>query len=655
MSGFMISEYNFMQLFLDDASMVAVDPDAERFFSIQKQLGVVQPKAAESCLKGQSCFNAFEKDKLDIDAFYKGINHFKTAYRLCGNKYDLSPEYFISRLYLIEKYLELYDALTGENENYEKYKKEAVEFFINNYHTIDVDNERLSKIDRWWRPGPAIRMVKKGLDENGYFDYILLKLADILDRNSDSLGHDKTKNPRALPTAIKVFERLLKSETDEVRKTAYELLLSANPFTDKEEEKFRIYEEKYGIIAHSREMLIIFRTIEKFASTESSVLIRGESGTGKELIAKVIYDQSNRRGNPYVTVNCGAVPPNLFESQMFGAKKGAYSGANSDSEGYFTLADSGTIFLDEIGDMPLDLQVKLLRVVESGEYNRVGDPQVRKVNVRIIAATNVDIIKAVESGKFREDLYYRLNQNGIYIPSLNERKLHPPGRMEDIPYLCYHFFKKFVKDNNESDWYYLENKFNITIETFKYFATKNWPGNVRGISNHMWGVFIEIKNIIYTMPKDIFSGALHDPGVDWESLVHTEDDSQKDRLFRHKKYEEAVCTFINNNYKVQRTEKELSIDWRTARSRINSGLLQLGHHSQFKIDSFKDLLIEYGVKADQEELTKFVTKSFKDIIECKLMDKKKLVYAKADEKEGYIDELFKAFPEMVQSVQSQLK
>ena len=119
-------------------------------------------------------------------------------------------------------------------------------------------------------------------------------------------------------------------------------------------------------------MLIIFRTIEKFASTESSVLIRGESGTGKELIAKVIYDQSNRRGNPYVTVNCGAVLPNLFESQMFGAKKGAYSGANSDSEGYFTLADSGTIFLDEIGDMPLDLQVKILRVVESGEYNRGG-------------------------------------------------------------------------------------------------------------------------------------------------------------------------------------------------------------------------------------------------------------------------------------------
>ena len=98
----------------------------------------------------------------------------------------------------------------------------------------------------------------------------------------------------------------------------------------------------------------------------------------------------------------------------------------------------------------------------------MGDPQVRKVNVRIIAATNVDIIKAVESGKFREDLYYRLNQNRIYIPSLNERKLHPQGRMEDIPYLCYHFFKKFVKDNNESDWYYLENKFNITIETFKY-------------------------------------------------------------------------------------------------------------------------------------------------------------------------------------------
>jgi transcriptional regulator with PAS, ATPase and Fis domain len=370
----------------------------------------------------------------------------------------------------------------------------------------------------------------------------------------------------------------------------------------------------------------------------------------------MIVEKSNRKGKPFVIENCGGLSPNLIESRLFGHKKGGFTGAVSDRQGLFSVADGGTVFLDEIGDMPLDVQVKLLRVLESGEYYRVGDPNPSKTDVRVISATNKDVEKAISKGEFREDLYFRLNMAELYIPSLDEDKYKGQNRSADIPYLCYHYFKMYVEEQGPADWVYLKDKHDITPEYFSLFMLKEWPGNVRGIKRHMWRAFIEIKGMIRSVPKYILYKILENPDKDWELQTGIQDESKKSSIFRDDKFGEALRSFIFCNYNYSHVQKELNIgDWATVRNHINSAFLALGHHTVFNLDSFKDLLNEYGIKADQEELTKFITKSFKDIIECKLMDKKKLVYAKADEKEGYIDELFKAFPEMVKSVESQLQ
>src|SRR6056297_1405693 len=193
--------------------------------------------------------------------------------------------------------------------------------------------------------------------------------------------------------------------------------------------------QRYGIIGNAEALNRAIDVAVQVAPTDLSVLITGESGTGKEVFPQIIHHNSARKHGPYVAVNCGAIPEGTIDSELFGHEKGSFTGAYSDRKGYFEEANDGTIFLDEIGELPLSTQVRLLRVLESGEFMRVGSSRIIKTNVRVVAATNVNLEKAIEEGQFREDLFYRLNSVPIIIPPLRERS-------EDI----YLLFRKFAAD-----------------------------------------------------------------------------------------------------------------------------------------------------------------------------------------------------------------
>jgi PAS domain S-box-containing protein len=225
----------------------------------------------------------------------------------------------------------------------------------------------------------------------------------------------------------------------------------------------------HNIVTQSKKMKAVLRLVERVASTTSSVLITGESGTGKELIARAIVFNSDRKDKPYVTINCGAIPETLLESELFGHVRGAFTGAVRDHQGFLEAADRGTLFLDEIGEIPPAAQVKLLRFLQEGESRRVGDTRVRKFDVRIIAATNRDLEEAVGDGSFREDLFFRLNVIPIFLPPLRERK-------EDIPPLAAHLFQRLCDAHSR-------NVTGLSPEALRAFMNYGWPGNVREMEN----------------------------------------------------------------------------------------------------------------------------------------------------------------------------
>ncbi|MDP8208516.1 MAG: sigma-54 dependent transcriptional regulator [Candidatus Electryonea clarkiae] len=219
--------------------------------------------------------------------------------------------------------------------------------------------------------------------------------------------------------------------------------------------------------------------VRQVAPTKISVLISGGSGTGKEVVAKMIHDLSPRRDTMFVPVNCGAIPEGLFESEVFGHERGSFTGADRQRKGYFERADGGTLFLDEIGEMPLAMQVKVLRALEDGEYYRIGGTKPLRADVRIVAATNRDLAKEVEAGKFREDLYFRLRAVDIFLPPLNERK-------EDIPPLVNRFAEEFFRENQIPGT-------RILPEGMEEIQNWVWPGNVREL-RHFVGTLLTLEH-----------------------------------------------------------------------------------------------------------------------------------------------------------------
>jgi len=223
------------------------------------------------------------------------------------------------------------------------------------------------------------------------------------------------------------------------------------------------------IIGQSPAISYVFYRVDQVASQDTTVLLLGETGTGKGMVAREIHRRSTRKDRPLVTVNCTALPANLIESELFGREKGAFTGAHARQMGRFELADGGTLFLDEIGEMPLELQVKLLRVIQDGEFERLGSPRTIKVNVRIIAASNRNLEEAIKAGQFREDLFYRLSVFPITIPPLRQR-------LEDIPLLVRYFVAKFNKKTGKR----IENISQTTLDALQKY---NWPGNVRELES----------------------------------------------------------------------------------------------------------------------------------------------------------------------------
>jgi DNA-binding NtrC family response regulator len=224
-----------------------------------------------------------------------------------------------------------------------------------------------------------------------------------------------------------------------------------------------------NIIGRSPAMRDIFHTVERVAPTRATVLLAGESGVGKDMIARAIHQHSPRKNHAFVKINCTALPENLMESELFGYEKGAFTGANTSKPGKFEQADQGTAFLDEIGDVPGSIQVKLLRILQERQFERLGSNVTRNVDVRVIAATNVDLRAALEEGRFREDLYYRLNVVPISIPPLRDRK-------EDIPFLAIHFVNKLSKELGAT-----ANE--ISAAALDRLLSHPWPGNVRELEN----------------------------------------------------------------------------------------------------------------------------------------------------------------------------
>ncbi|RJP67791.1 MAG: sigma-54-dependent Fis family transcriptional regulator [Ignavibacteriales bacterium] len=249
---------------------------------------------------------------------------------------------------------------------------------------------------------------------------------------------------------------------------------------DLREQNKLLTEELYSgfdeLIGNSAEIKKIFLLIEQVSKTDSTIIIHGESGTGKELVAHAIHKKSDRKEKPFIKVNCGALNDNLLESELFGHEKGSFTGAIKQRRGRFELADGGTLFLDEIGDISLAMQVKLLRVLQDGEFERVGGETSIKTNVRIISATNKDLKMLIKEGKFREDLYYRLSVIPIEIPSLR-------NRMEDIPLLAEYFLQKCsAKNKNISK--------RISQSGMNKLINYNWPGNIRELENFIERLYV---------------------------------------------------------------------------------------------------------------------------------------------------------------------
>ncbi len=323
--------------------------------------------------------------------------------------------------------------------------------------------------------------------ERKYFDLVLTDLVMPDVDGMEVLNHVVSTTPKAI-CIILTGHGTIKSSVEAIKKgafdyitkpiTADELLVvieKALKFRNLEEENIRLKKElqqTYGydnLVGTSNAIKNIYDLIEKVADTDGTVLISGASGTGKELIARAIHYHSSRCDRPLVVINCGAIPEELLESELFGHEKGAFTGAYKSRIGRFEMANGGTIFLDEIGEMSPALQVKLLRVLQEKKFERVGGTKTIHVDVRIIAATNKNLTTAINKGKFREDLYYRLNVIPMKVPPLKQRK-------SDIPLLIDHFLKKFQKGANKRIT-------DFSAEAMDAMLKYDWPGNVRELEN----------------------------------------------------------------------------------------------------------------------------------------------------------------------------
>ncbi len=313
--------------------------------------------------------------------------------------------------------------------------------------------------------------------------------------------------------------------------------------------KTRFSEFMYG--SRNPKMKKILSLVEQVAPTRATVLLLGESGTGKTLTARLIHELSPRRNKPFVKVNCAVFPENLLEAELFGYEKGAFTGAIKSKPGWLEIADGGTVFLDEIGEIPLPLQSKLLRFIQEKEFERLGSTHTRRVDIRIIAATNRDLEKLVQEGKFREDLFYRLNVFPIYIPPLRERR-------EDIPGLVKFFLNRLEKEYGR--------RLILSPQALQKLMQYSWPGNVRELENVLERLFIVSE-------KDVVSETLVSQLLKLKEKLENFDyeekeDKEEKFFFKEPSSEEILEVLRRNDFIIKRAARELGLTFRQLRYRI---------------------------------------------------------------------------------------
>jgi DNA-binding NtrC family response regulator len=366
----------------------------------------------------------------------------------------------------------------------------------------------------------TLEMVQRKLTTQGYRVYTasgVREAIDFLKQTPVDLVVTDLKMPKVSGMDLIRYVRENLKDTEVMMMTGYATVESAveavkggaqdylsKPFTDQElfEAVERVMEKQrlrrnqtteaeetpssHGLIGQSKAMQKVAAAISKAASTEATILITGESGTGKELVARAIHYGSDRSSAPFVPINCGAIPRELFESELFGHMKGAFTGASESRAGFFQTADGGTIFLDEIGEMDLAVQVKLLRVLQDKEVFMVGSMRPRKVDVRILAATNMDLPARVQKGSFREDLFFRISVITIEVPPLRERG-------EDVLLLARHFLQKFAQESNRPAPQLSDNVLQV-------LSNYSWPGNVRELENVIQRAVVMTEGEIIEVP-----------------------------------------------------------------------------------------------------------------------------------------------------------
>lgn len=316
---------------------------------------------------------------------------------------------------------------------------------------------------------------------------------------------------------------------------AHQIILKENVALRKELSKKYQFED---LIGKSPKMQQVFELIRTVAKSNATVLIEGETGTGKELVAKALHAEGQRSKGPFVSLNCAALPEGLLESELFGHEKGAFTGAIAQKKGKFEYANGGTIFLDEIGDISPNTQVRLLRVLQEREFNRVGGNEIIKVDVRVITSSNRDLKKRVEEGEFREDLYYRLHVVPIGVPPLRERT-------EDIPILAHYFLKKYNTENNK-------NIREFAPEVLEIFMEYTWPGNVRELEN-------AIEYSVVLSHEDVIQLGHLPPALKKTCLAESTGVSQDIKALREVERQHIIKILEETNWNLTHTAKTLGI------------------------------------------------------------------------------------------------
>ena len=350
------------------------------------------------------------------------------------------------------------------------------------------------------------------------------------------------------PSGVMQAAELLEQESDDAEgdvDTDGALALEPAPLPEATE-PVMLPESMQGVIGLSDSLVEVYRVIDRVADTTCTILITGESGTGKELVARAVHRASPRNSKAFVAVNCGAIPEALLESELFGHARGAFTGAHANKVGRIALAEGGTLFLDEIGEMPMSLQVKLLRVLQAREYSPVGDNRTLKADVRIVAATNVNLENAVQAGTFREDLYYRLNVIHLTVPALRERP-------EDVPLLVQHFLKKAKERVGRTTIG------GVSRAAAQILADYQWPGNVRELENTVERAVLLCQGALIE-PKDLpqrlcglgvekrMSPRLPDTGLDLRNAVESfENQLIRQALERTKWNKKQAATLLGLN------------------------------------------------------------------------------------------------------------